>query len=62
MRADIDDFSDNAHVGARTVPAEAQRNAYRLKEAMERQGFTAFPTEWWHFDWQQWTALPVVAP
>ena len=62
MPTDFDDFSENAHIGAKSVPAEAQRNAQRLREAMERRGFTAFPTEWWHFDWKQWTSLPVVSP
>jgi D-alanyl-D-alanine dipeptidase len=25
-----------------------------LKEAMEAQGFTVYPAEWWHFDYQDW--------
>ncbi len=25
-----------------------------LKEAMEAQGFTVYPGEWWHFDYQDW--------
>ncbi|MEB3176152.1 MAG: M15 family metallopeptidase [Synechococcus sp.] len=47
-------------MNAKGTPATAQRNARRLRAAMERRGFVAFPTEWWHFDWKGWKELPVV--
>ena len=25
-----------------------------LREAMEAQGFTVYPAEWWHFDYEAW--------
>ena len=25
-----------------------------LRDAMESEGFTVFPFEWWHFDYQDW--------
>ena len=37
-----------------------EANARRLRQAMERRGFQAFATEWWHFDWHDWQRLPVV--
>lgn len=61
MPTDYDDFSEAAHVNAKGTPATAERNARHLREAMERRGFMAFPTEWWHFDWNAWEALPVVS-
>jgi D-alanyl-D-alanine dipeptidase len=45
MPSDFDDFSEAAH-------------ARRLRDAMERRGFVVFPTEWWHFDWKDWTSFP----
>ena len=60
MPTDYDDFSPAAHVNAKGTPAEADRNARHLRSAMERRGFIAFPTEWWHFDWNAWESLPVV--
>jgi len=39
---------------------EALAQARRLRQAMERHGFGAFATEWWHFDAHDWQALPVV--
>jgi D-alanyl-D-alanine dipeptidase len=60
MPTDFDDFSETAHVDAAGISGERVRNARRLRRAMERRGFRAFPTEWWHFDWKDWQDLPVV--
>lgn len=61
MPTDFDDFSEAAHVAAAGIPPERAANARRLREAMERRGFLSFATEWWHFDWRDWQALPVVS-
>lgn len=60
MPTDFDDFSEAAHQGAAGISAERVRHAVLLRRAMERRGFSAFPTEWWHFDWKDWQMLPVV--
>lgn len=60
MPTDFDDFSEAAHVNAAGIPPERAANARRLREVMERRGFRSFATEWWHFDWRDWQALPVV--
>jgi hypothetical protein len=26
---------------------------------MEKQGFTVFPTEWWHFDYRAWKGYAI---
>ena len=31
-----------------------------LREAMEREGFTVYAEEWWHFDHADWRAYPVL--
>lgn len=62
MPTDFDDFSEAAHVDAAGISPERAANARRLRQAMQRRGFQAFPTEWWHFDWQNWQSLPVVRP
>jgi D-alanyl-D-alanine dipeptidase len=62
MPTDFDDFSEAAHVGAVGISPERASNARRLQKAMERRGFRSFPSEWWHFDWKDWQALPVVQP
>lgn len=62
MPTDFDDFNETAHVNAKGVSREAASNARKLRLAMERRGFVAFPTEWWHFDWHHWTEFPVLQP
>jgi D-alanyl-D-alanine dipeptidase len=61
MPTDFDDFSAAAAVNAAGISLERAENARRLREAMERRGFRAFSTEWWHFDWYRWQSLPVVS-
>lgn len=31
----------------------------RLRSAMEAEGFTVLPEEWWHFDYQDWQSYAV---
>jgi CubicO group peptidase (beta-lactamase class C family)/D-alanyl-D-alanine dipeptidase len=31
-----------------------------LRRAMEAEGFRSQDTEWWHFDWRDWTRYPVL--
>jgi D-alanyl-D-alanine dipeptidase len=30
-----------------------------LRQAMEAEGFTFYPDEWWHFDYKDWTDYPI---
>ncbi len=62
MPTDFDDFSEAAHAEARTATPLQAGNARRLRRAMERRGFLAFPTEWWHFDWKDWQRLAPITP
>lgn len=34
--------------------AEARRLRALLRDAMEREGFTVYEYEWWHFDYKDW--------
>ncbi|HXF96413.1 MAG TPA: M15 family metallopeptidase [Gemmatimonadales bacterium] len=31
-----------------------------LRRAMEAEGFAVYPAEWWHFDYREWRAYPVL--
>jgi zinc D-Ala-D-Ala dipeptidase len=48
-RTPFDFFDPRSHRDARDVPAAARANRARLRAAMERRGFAAYPPEWWHF-------------
>jgi beta-N-acetylhexosaminidase/D-alanyl-D-alanine dipeptidase len=59
MPTDFDDFSERAHRDARSASPTARANARRLEAAMQAEGFTPLPTEWWHFDGPNWQAYPL---
>jgi D-alanyl-D-alanine dipeptidase len=31
-----------------------------LRRALEHEGFTVNPTEWWHFDYKDWQSYPII--
>jgi D-alanyl-D-alanine dipeptidase len=49
MPTGFDNFTDSAHHDFMNLPEEAIKNRKLLRESMEKQGFIAFPTEWWHY-------------
>jgi len=59
MPTGFDDFTPKAAADFPDLPAEALRHRRTLHEAMQRQGFTPLPTEWWHFDAAGWERFPI---
>ena len=51
MGTGFDHFTDTAHHNFTALPAEVLKNRKLLKELMEKQGFRALSTEWWHYSW-----------
>jgi D-alanyl-D-alanine dipeptidase len=54
MPAGFDEMSPRSHAD---YPGGTSRQRwYRklLRDAMEAQGFTVYPDEWWHFDYEDW--------
>lgn len=49
MPTHFDNFSDTAHQNFMNLPAEILNNRKTLKNIMEKHGFIALDTEWWHF-------------
>ncbi|MBK9322889.1 MAG: M15 family metallopeptidase [Bdellovibrionaceae bacterium] len=49
MGTAFDCFSELAHTTNPSIPEESQKHRQILKAAMEKQGFTNYPKEWWHF-------------
>ena len=46
------------HSGAANEGGSERREA--LRGAMEREGFFVYPWEWWHFDFKDWSAWPIL--
>lgn len=51
MGTGFDNFSDTAHHSFKNLPPLVIQNREKLKGLMEMAGFTALPTEWWHYYW-----------
>ncbi len=52
MGTGFDDFSEKAHWEGNMLSADIRANRQRLRTAMEKAGFTALETEWWHYYWK----------
>lgn len=59
MPSEYDDFSEKAHRSYSAASEAALKNRGILEEAMKKEGFIPFPTEWWHFDGPGWDAYPI---
>ena len=51
MGTGFDNFSDTAHHEFSQLPEDVLHNRKRLKAVMEKHGFRALETEWWHYSW-----------
>ncbi len=40
--------------------AEEIKNRELLERVMTEHGFTGLPTEWWHFDLNNWRDYPIM--
>lgn len=49
MPTGFDNFSDTAHQNFMDLTPEVLKNRALLKSVMEKYGFIALSTEWWHF-------------
>jgi D-alanyl-D-alanine dipeptidase len=63
MPTPFDDFTDKAsHRAVEGIPAEALRNRFLLRSVMEKFGFRALLSEWWHYDeigWERYDILDI---
>lgn len=63
MPTPFDDFTEKAsHHAVEGIPAEALRNRFLLRSVMEKFGFRALPSEWWHYDeigWERYGILDI---
>jgi D-alanyl-D-alanine dipeptidase/kynurenine formamidase len=60
MPSPYDEFTQRAYTTYAGGSAQARKNRDLLREAMEREGFFAFAREWWHFDYKDWRAYPIL--
>jgi D-alanyl-D-alanine dipeptidase len=49
MGTGFDNFSDTAHHDFKQLPATVIQNRLLLRSLMEKHGFAALSSEWWHY-------------
>ncbi|MEO5890043.1 MAG: M15 family metallopeptidase [Ferruginibacter sp.] len=49
MGTEFDNFTDTAHHNFTGLPKEVLQNRMLLRNIMEKNGFKALETEWWHY-------------
>jgi D-alanyl-D-alanine dipeptidase len=59
MPSSYDEFSERAHPSYAGGTAAQRESRDRLRRAMEAEGFTVNPDEWWHFDYRDWDKYPI---
>lgn len=65
MPSDYDDFSGRAHPDYEGGTPEERARRELLRLAMENEGFSVYPQEWWHYDcdgWEEWPVMDVPLP
>ncbi|RPH36051.1 D-alanyl-D-alanine dipeptidase, partial [bacterium] len=60
MPSTYDEFSKRASPKYTGGTAQQRRWRDLLRSAMEKEGFTVDPGEWWHFDYREWRRYPVM--
>jgi zinc D-Ala-D-Ala dipeptidase len=60
MPSGYDEMTDRAYADYPGGTAEERALRALLRQAMEKQGFTVNPTEWWHFDYKDWKDYPIL--
>lgn len=60
MPSEYDEMTDRAYPTYTGGTDEQRRMRDLLKQEMEKQGFTVFSIEWWHFDYNNWREYPIL--
>jgi zinc D-Ala-D-Ala dipeptidase len=59
MGTSFDFFDPLANTDAPQITPAQQANRQRLREALQREGFSNYPLEWWHYTFQPEPATPL---
>jgi zinc D-Ala-D-Ala dipeptidase len=60
MPTAYDDFTERAHPNYQELPEDQRKNRDFLIRIMADNGFTVYPSEWWHFDFVGWEHYPLM--
>jgi len=55
-----DEMTERSRPGYGGGTTEQRERRDLLRSAMEKEGFTVFESEWWHFDYRDWREYPIL--
>ena len=55
-----DEMTERAYPGYTGGTPDQRGRREVLRSAMEREGFTVFESEWWHYDYRDWRDYPIL--
>ena len=56
----FDDFTIKAHPDFMNLSKKALQNRRLLINILKKNGFTVYPSEWWHFDFKGWEQFEIM--
>jgi D-alanyl-D-alanine dipeptidase len=59
MTGGYDEMSERSYPDYAGGTAGQRAHRQVLRSAMEKQGFSVYPSEWWHFDYRDWKQYPI---
>ena len=59
MTGGYDEMSERSYPNYNGGTAEQRARRDLLRRVMEKQGFTVYASEWWHFDYREWQAYGI---
>ena len=60
MPSSYDEMTERAYPDYPGGTIEARRLRDLLRKVMEEEGFTVYRTEWWHFDYKDWSSYQIL--
>ncbi len=60
MPSAYDEMTERSHPHYQGGTPEQRARRDLLRKAMESEGFTVYPNEWWHFDYKAWHRYPIL--
>jgi zinc D-Ala-D-Ala dipeptidase len=60
MPTAFDEFTDKASPAYMDLPQDVLQNRANLLRIMAGHGFSVYPAEWWHFDFEGWERFPLM--
>jgi D-alanyl-D-alanine dipeptidase len=60
MPSGYDEMTERAYSDYSGGTPEERALRSVLRQAMEKESFTVFPQEWWHFDFKDWRQYPIL--